>query len=201
MYRNYIFDFGNVLCVFDPVLFTRACVRDEAQVQQIYPVVFDRKYWNALDAGTIDHAGIKEAIRPRLPEGLYGSACQVLDKLVENLPPFPGMAQLVADLTATGGKLYLLSNISVEFTRDYQQVSWIRELFSLFDGLVFSGPLRLVKPDSAIFTYILDQFSLKPEESIFIDDNADNIATAAGMGIHTYRFDGDADALRRFLGL
>ena len=76
-----------------------------------------------------------------------------------------------------------------------------KELFSHFDGLVFSGPLGIVKPSAEIFNYVLDRFGLHASESIFIDDSAINIAGAKAVGIHTYHFDGDAQKLRSALGV
>ena len=78
---------------------------------------------------------------------------------------------------------------------------WIKELFSHFDGLVFSGVVELVKPNADIFEYLLKEFDLKAKDCMFIDDNAANIKGAESVGIKGYLFDGDADKLREYLGL
>lgn len=201
MIKNYIFDFGNVLVRFDPALLTAACVADPADRDQIWPVVFDRMYWNPLDRGRISDDEVKAACRTRLPERLWAKAEETYDKWVENLTFLPGMPQLVRDIKARGGKLYLLSNISIGFAESWETVPHLAELFSQFDGLVFSGPLGLVKPSPEIFCHLLDTYGLDPKESIFIDDSEKNTRGAEAVGLPAYRFDGDADALRQFLNV
>ena len=73
------------------------------------------------------------------------------------------------------------------------------ELLSEFDGLVFSAPIHMVKPERRIFEHLLEKYSLEPKECTFIDDNADNIAAAKEIDINTYLFDGDAQRLREFI--
>ena len=199
--KNYIFDLGNVLVRFDPMYMTAACVPDPKLCSVIAPVVFDRLYWDPLDYGGIRDDELKNACHARLPAELHGIADQVYDRWMENLPLNPGMRALVEDIKAKGGKLYLLSNVSIGFAEQYHHVSHLRELFSLFDGLVFSGPLGIIKPDPAIFHHILNKFSLQPEHCVFIDDNAANVAGAEAVGIRAYHFDGDPQKLREYLKL
>ncbi len=57
-----------------------------------------------------------------------------------------------------------------------------------FDISVFSCEVGLAKPDPAIYTLILDRVGVAPEQAIFVDDNKDNIESAAAMGIHVIRY-------------
>lgn len=201
MIKNYIFDFGNVLVRFDPVQLTAACVEDPAQRDAIWPVVFDRLYWSPLDRGTITDDAVKAACRQRLPRELWEKAEEVYDRWIENLTFLPGMEELVRDIRNQGGKLYLLSNISIGFAETWQQVPHLAAFLGGFDGLVFSGPLKLTKPGPEIFRYLLDTYGLDPEESVFIDDSEKNTQGAQAVGLRAYRFDGDLDGLRAWLGL
>lgn len=54
----------------------------------------------------------------------------------------------------------------------------------LMDGVVFSYRIKKLKPDPEIYEYLCDEFWLEPEESVFIDDRAENIAGAEKCGIH-----------------
>ena len=80
MTKNYIFDFGNVIVRFDPVLLTEACAPDPEERDAIWPVVFDRLYWDPLDWGGISDEEIKAQCRRRLPENLWQKAELVYDK-------------------------------------------------------------------------------------------------------------------------
>lgn len=199
MVQNYIFDFGNVLTRFDIKELTAAAVKDETLLEEISEVVFDRLYWDRLDAGTISDEEVKEAIRSRLSPEKAELACLAFDGWIDNLPPIPGMPELVAELKSKGAKLYLLSNISESFAKGYSRVPWIKDVFDQFDGLVFSGLLGLTKPGKDIFEHLLDKFALPRENCLFIDDSRINIEGAAAVGIRGYLFDGDAEKLWEYL--
>lgn len=201
MTRNYIFDFGNVLGRFSPEDMTAACVPESDTARIVCQVAFDRLYWDRLDAGTMTDDEVRQAFRSRLSGELYDLACLVYDRWIELLPPIAGMQELAADIKRSGGKLFLLSNISIGFAQGYYRNPWIKALFDIFDGLVFSSTIGHVKPDPVIFRHLLDRYNLEPEECIFIDDRADNIAGGEAMGIKGYLFDGDAQKLRRTLGI
>jgi hypothetical protein len=47
--------------------------------------------------------------------------------------------------------------------------------FELFDGIVISGQIKLVKPDRAIFDHLVQRFAIDPKDTIFIDDHANRI--------------------------
>ena len=201
MIRNVIFDFGNVLGRFCPEEMTAAIVTDPADAAVICPVVFDRLYWDKLDYGGITDEEVKAGICSRLVPPYHERACRIYDRWHTLMPPVPGMQELVADIKAQGGRIYLLSNISIGFAEQYHEVPWIRELFSMFDGLVFSGPIGLAKPHREIFAYILDHYDLRAEECVFIDDTPKNITACEAVGIRGVLFDGDADNVREILGL
>ena len=200
-FKNYIFDFGKVLVHFEPDYMTAACVADPAAAAQISPVVFDRLYWDPLDRGGITDEEVKNACHTRLPEELHTLADEVYDRWMENLPFIDGMPQLVKDIKAKGGKLFLLSNVSIGFAQNWHTVPHLRELFSIFDGLVFSGPLGIIKPSREIFKHVMDTFGLKEEDCIFIDDSEKNILGAEKAGIRGYLFDGNVEKLRSALGI
>lgn len=197
--KNYIFDLGNVLVQFDPIALTAPYVQDPDTRELISQTAFDRLYWDRLDLGTITDEELKAACHTRLPRNLHGLCDNAYDHWVENLTPFPGMQELLLDVKAAGNRIFLLSNISIGFTEQYRQVPMLRELLSHFDGLVFSGPLGIVKPSKEIFLHLLETYGLQPEETIFIDDSAKNVAGAQAVGIHGYHFDGDTAKLRNYL--
>ena len=60
-----------------------------------------------------------------------------------------------------------------------------RPMDDYFDRLYFSCDLRMMKPDLAIFQYVLDAEGLDPAETLFIDDSPRNTEAAARLGIRT----------------
>ena len=102
-------------------------------------------------------------------------------------------------MKTSGKKLYLLSNISSGFAANYHKNSQVKEIFDMFDGLVFSVPIGKIKPTKDIYNHILQKYSLIADETIFIDDNEKNIIGAENCGIKGYLFDGDADKLKNYI--
>lgn len=198
--RNYIFDLGKVLVHYDPLFMTSAYISDPNDAQLVSSVIFDRLYWDPLDDGTITDEALKMASHDRLPPHLRDLADAAYDNWFFHLPFIEGMPELVADIKKSGAKVYLLSNVSIGFAEQYHRVPQFVDLFSRFDGLVFSGPLGIIKPNAEIFHHLLNRYDLQADECIFIDDNEKNIAGAESVGIHGYLFDGDAEMLRKSLG-
>lgn len=199
MIRNVIFDFGNVLAKFEPRDMVARFEPNPRNADLLTEVVFDRLYWNDADAGTITDDETKNAFCTRLPQELHEVARNIYDAWPTLLPPIDGMCELVAELKERGYALYLLSNISTKFADEYKDIPWLAALFSQFDGLVFSAPIGLVKPHRKIFAHLLDTYSLKAEECVFIDDSQKNIDGCNAVGIHGILFDGDVAQLRRTL--
>lgn len=65
--------------------------------------------------------------------------------------------------------------------------------FKYLKGIVVSGDEKIVKPDPKLYYILLDRYDLNPEETLFIDDNAQNIETARLLGFHTIHFTPDVN--------
>jgi HAD superfamily hydrolase (TIGR01509 family) len=53
----------------------------------------------------------------------------------------------------------------------------------LFDELIISAEVKLVKPDPRIFQLATDRLKALPDETIFIDDIAENVESARLVGL------------------
>ena len=81
--------------------------------------------------------------------------------------------------------IYGLTNWSAE---TFPPVREKYKIFSLIDHIVCSGEENLLKPDPKIYQTLLDRYNLKAEESLFIDDNVNNVKGAIDMGMKSIRF-------------
>ena len=61
-----------------------------------------------------------------------------------------------------------------------------------FDFFFSSCYVGLRKPGVQIYRLALDVLQCEPSEVVFIDDRADNVEAAAGLGIHAIRYEGSA---------
>ena len=197
--KNFIFDFGQVIVHFDAEFMTSQYIKDKDDIDMVKAVVFDRLYWDRLDKGDIEDSEVLEGIKSRLPQRLWESAQRVYVNWYYNLPFVDGMLELIETLKKEGKRLYVISDISRGFANGYKNVPKLKELFSKFDGLVFSGTIGITKPDSRIFEYLLNTYNLKAEDCFFIDDRESNINGAKEVGMQGYVFDGNAKKLCEFI--
>lgn len=196
MIKNVIFDFGQVMIQYKPHLMADKYITDDRDRELIYEVVFDRKYWDPLDDGSITDEQIVADCRRRLPERLHGELERIYYNWVYNLPEMPGMNQLVADIRRElGVRVFLLSNISSYFAERADELP----VTHLFERCFYSSPLGMIKPSAEIFEHVLAECALDRSETLFVDDSEKNVRGAERVGISGYIFDGDADALRRYI--
>lgn len=87
-------------------------------------------------------------------------------------------------------KIFLMSNSNEIhydlYIRDLQLRFGYDEFDKLFNKSYFSFDIHLEKPDPRFFEFILDHEHILPEETLFIDDTAENIKAAKALGINTY---------------
>ena len=196
MIKNVVFDFGQVLVRFSPAEMVRKRVSDEADAAVLEAVVFDRRYWDKLDEGTIENEEVVKAFQSRLPNRLWAIAEEIFYDWVHGLPPIEGMAELVYYVKETLKKrVFLLSNISTYFVEHAAEYP----VLSAFENCVFSAVCGLVKPNEEIYRYLCETNGILPSETLFIDDSPKNIAGAEAYGIKGYLFDGDAGKLKKYL--
>jgi 2-haloacid dehalogenase len=79
-----------------------------------------------------------------------------------------------------------LTNWSEEtFKIAYEKFPFFKE----FDGIVVSGQEKILKPDKRIYYRLLDRYNLKVENTVYIDDNINNIRTAEEIGMYSILFE------------
>lgn len=100
---------------------------------------------------------------------------------------------LAARFRAAGGRTAFLSNSGPEVMA---RVRADHPLEARFDAVVISCEVGLAKPDPRIFRLCLERLGLSADTALFVDDRADNVEAAAGVGLQTLQFDGP-DALER----
>lgn len=107
----------------------------------------------------------------------------------------PDTITFIHELKERNIPIYLLSNAPTYFAEYYEG----SELLSQFDGILFSGPIRLAKPSPEIYSHFLRKFDLKAEECFFIDDLEPNINAAKEAGMGGLVFTGDINEVKKQL--
>ena len=90
--------------------------------------------------------------------------------------------------------VYLLSNtngIHIDYVNKYllPRGNGKVALDDYFHRAYYSHTMHKRKPDAEIFQQVLDECNLTPDETLFLDDNRDNVAGAKGVGIRAVHVD------------
>ena len=97
---------------------------------------------------------------------------------------------LLEMLRKKGYHLYLLSNTNPFVMKWACSKSFTTEekaLYEYFDKLYLSYQIGYTKPERAIFTHMINDANIIPEETLFIDDGAANICEGKALGMHTFQ--------------
>ena len=190
--RAVVFDYGNVLALDH----TMEDMKAMALVCGIPLERFSELYWKLrppYDQGDIDGPaywtamiGQQEAGQQEL--GLSGDQIATLIKLdSESITrPNQGAVQWAELLHHEGFPLTLLSNMPLELSR---HVTKSFPGLSTFEYLIYSCDYRSIKPDLAIYRNCLELLKVAPQDILYLDDRAENVEAAAGLGINSVLFD------------
>ncbi|MDR3550128.1 MAG: HAD family hydrolase [Candidatus Babeliales bacterium] len=106
------------------------------------------------------------------------------EKFAQSQYVVPEAVAFVKSLKEQGYKIYVLSNFcspSFNIIKDENP-----EFFALFDGIVISGDIGLIKPDPTIYNYLLTAHNIDARRACFIDDQPTNVLAAQNVGIHSF---------------
>lgn len=179
--KNIIFDFGNVLITFhEQEIVSHFTNNPEEQKFIINNAIYSPEWvgYGLIDAGYISQEEAINLINDRTNNihkdlinnfmNNYHKYMYIQEKLIE----------VIKTLKNKGYKIYMLSN-----TNEYMYENYIKKIEYLFDGLVLSYNVHMIKPYDSIYKYLINTYNLNPEESLFIDDKKENIDTANKFGI------------------
>lgn len=192
MIKNIIFDIGNVILKFN-----RDFLLKHFYNGKDYEFLKENLFrnWELLDEDKMTLDEYYQDVKNSLPPHLYSYAKSVLDNWEYFMTFDKEIMNLIVQLKRKGYKLYVLSNMTRHFIeRDYKF-----PIFKEFDGIVYSAPIKMIKPNAEIYQYILDKYNLIPSECVFIDDMKANLAGAARFGIKTFHYENNPSELKDFI--
>jgi 2-haloacid dehalogenase len=192
-----LFDFGAVLIDWNPrYLYRPLFGNDEAAMERFLGQIVAPEWNHEIDLGKPFAQAVAERIL------LYPQHAELIALWERGWPemlrgPIAGTVEILAQLRERGHRLYALSNWSAETfplaRRRFEFLGW-------FEDIVVSGEVKLAKPDPRIFSYTIGRCRLTPAETVFIDDNPQNVAAGRQAGLHALAYTG-ASRLRVDLGL
>ena len=184
MINNIIFDLGNVLINFKPEQFLLRYTKDKNRITKFISNIIQSDTWLKLDRGIMSIKNARDDFISAYPEETELIKI-FFDHWQEMLTPISKNVNLLKELKSNGYRLYILSNYIIEA---YEYVKERYNIFSLFDGLVISGKINIIKPEREIFQFLLQNYNLNPEDSVFIDDVKQCIDQAGKLKIKTIHY-------------
>jgi putative hydrolase of the HAD superfamily len=207
---NVVFDFGAVLFTWRPAEIVAQAfplrAATPANAKQLAHAMFSHEDWHDYDRGLLEMDAVVERLSSRLD--LNRDAVQTLAlNIGESLRPIAETVAVLQSLQARRQAgdgvrgLYFLSNMPRPYARELEQK---HAFLQQFDGGIFSGDVRLSKPNPAIYHLLQTRYQLPPESIVFIDDMHANVQAAQDLGwkgVHLTEPRSLADTLRLQFGL
>jgi putative hydrolase of the HAD superfamily len=191
--RLLLFDLGGVLVDYDPIGPLTRLLPERDDHSDIVNRWGDREALRRLETGQCAPHEFAAAVIAEF--GLRLSHEEFLaDFVLWDRGPLPGAVELLRALRGKVRLACLSNNNSVHWGRLCDVFGIHRE----FDAAYLSHEIGVMKPDRRAYEYVLARERVAPSDTVFFDDNADNVAAAGALGIAAYRCIG-IDAVRRRL--
>ena len=176
MYKAIIFDFFGVFCPDITMNWFQNTVPDYDDKLSEFQAICTRS-----DYGTLSKANFFKEVAALANVPVDQMINGVEAETVINT----ALVKYVKDLKQRGYLVACLSNGTHEWTlaviNDYG-------LGTLFDEIILSGDLGIVKPNAAIYFHTLNKLKVTAQEAIFIDDRKVNVDAAIACGIQSLVF-------------
>jgi putative hydrolase of the HAD superfamily len=194
-----IFDVGGVLDLPGDLVAERAVRLQLAKglnltEEEMWSLFYRGDHWKLARIGRI--TGREFWNRNLTPFGITDPAEQVLftERLFAHKEVTPAMRALLEEL-AGRTRLAIISNADDVLEEILEERYKISHFFGV---IINSARVGYAKPDPEIFRIALERLNLRPEQTVFTDDQGHNVEAAAALGIHAHLFASVAD-FRAFL--
>lgn len=188
--KNIIFDLGDVIINIDVPRashsFAALCNRPAETVQEL---IHQNEVFRKFETGHLTASEFRTYIRELLqnPDWSDEEIDTAWNSLLLDIPV--DRIKKIQELAQKGYRLFLLSNTSSihidEVNKILYRTTGIHQLGDLFEKLFLSYDMGIMKPHPDIYQGVLADAGISAHESLFLDDNADNIRAAAACGIQT----------------
>lgn len=186
--KNLLIDFGGVLIDLD----RPRCIENFKKLglldaEEMLDVYHQQGVFLEQEKGLITASEFRNAIRDKVgPMATDRQIDAVWNSFLVGIPSFK--LDLLLKLREKY-VVYLLSNTNEIHWKWSLQNVFPYQTFNVenyFEKIYLSYEMKLVKPDPAIFTAVLEDAGIEAEETLFIDDSELNCQTAQQMGFTTY---------------
>lgn len=180
-----LFDLGKVLLDWDPRYFYARYFPGDARALEAFVATAIASPWiQEMDAGK----PIAQAVEER--QRLFPQHAALIGLWQKGWPSMlrgeiAGTAAILRDLKARGVRLYALTNFSAE---TYPVAMSRCPTLTLFEDVVVSADIGLIKPDPRIYAHAIERCRLRAAHTVFVDDLEINVRAAVDAGLRGLHF-------------
>jgi glucose-1-phosphatase len=187
--RNIIFDLGGVILNLDTdKTYHQFSALSGRSLLQLKSEVSQASFFNDYEKGLMTDTEFRESLNLFLQTQLEDDQLdEAWNAMLLDLP----LARI--DLLKKVGstyRIFLLSNtnnIHLQcFNKIIEPLHGISSLDALFEKAYYSHLVKMRKPNTEIYQYVLEQNDLVANETLFLDDNLANLQGAELVGISTF---------------
>lgn len=181
-----VFDIGNVLIdiSYDTTV-QRFQELSDLDFKKILGYHQQSDFFNQYERGEISTTDFLNLLKKYLRQDV--SEVQIKEAWNSMLVAYPAEKIELLKRLKKQFKLYALSNINelhvAEMNDKVNQLFGISAFSQLFDKAIYSNEVGMRKPEPRIYTYLIKETGLNPNEILFIDDKLENIECAKLQGI------------------
>ena len=179
-----VFDVGNVLFKYDPKDVVQKLLPGSIHQSLYLTHLFDDVIWQSLDRGDITQSDAIQFLTQKLGEEHRENLQTCLTEFSDHLQPMSESLSCFEHFSKSI-PIYLLSNYQDE---PFARLEALHPILSKATGKIISARVKVKKPEAKIFWALLEEFTLNPEEILFIDDLEENCKAAEKLGISSLLF-------------
>lgn len=178
-----IFDFGDVFINLDKT----GAMKNALQLFKTKTLEDDMISTNIqYEIGKISTSEFIQFYTSKFPDLIQKQIIDAWNFIIKDFPEY--RLEFIQNLKKeTDFKLLLLSNTNqmhIDFIKE--NVSFYNEFKICFDNFYLSHEIKLRKPNTDIYNFVLKENNLIAEECLFIDDTKENTDAAKALGINIW---------------
>ena len=185
--ENIVFDLGGVMIDLDRDAAWRNSTRSDSPNRRLIDS-YHRKDSRTVGTGDVTNDDFYDYVRRSAGRDIADDEIRrAFTSFLAGIPRYK--LQMVRTQRERGFRTYALSNINdvvFPFVRDVLFTQEGLQLDDYFEKAYLSYEMHELKPSPEIYRKMIEKSGMRPEATLFIDDNAENLHTAQELGFHVY---------------